>query len=477
LLAACCAVLAVSCASSGPTRAPQLSRPAEASSAPELAWHYDVRLVAGGELAVEARFDTAIEGPLTVDGDATAFVKDVQFQRAGCWVAATEQDNAWQLPCAASCRVRYRFQLRQACLGLNEADTALASGDVLIAPPSTWLLHPGTSPKHAELELQVEPGPGQRFVSAFRRAPDGRPDHYRAATAVLDDASYAAFGPLDVAQVPAGDGTVELAIAPAGLALSSEQARAWVMDSAGAIASYYQGHLPARRTLLLLMHGGGENTRGLTLGGGGPAVLVRASDLVTPVTTRDDWVIAHELLHANFPDLGREHSWLSEGLATYLEPIARARVGLLSEAEVWRGLWEGLPEGLPEAGDQGLERTRTWGRTYWGGALFCLMADLTLRERSGNQHSLDDVILAIGKTGATDEDFWPMERVLSVAERATNSPVLRELYERLAERPGTVDLSALFARLGVRAQGGTVVFDDSAPLAHIRRSIAARRPG
>ena len=70
-----------------------------------------------------------------------------------------------------------------------------------------------------------------------------------------------------------------------------------------------------------------------------------------------------------------------------------------------------------------------------------------------------------------------MERVLSVAERATNSPVLRELYGRLAERPGTVDLSALFARLGVRAQGGTVVFDDSAPLAHIRRSIAARRPG
>jgi hypothetical protein len=346
---------------------------------------------------------------------------------------------------------------------------------VFIAPPSTWLLHPGGAPDGSTFEMHVEPGSAQ-FVSAWQPVSGGE-RRYRAATSVLDDASFAAFGALQVAEVPAGDSTVQLAIAPERLGLSLEQASVWVSDSAGAVATYYQGHLPARHALVLLMRGSADSTRGVTLGGGGAGVLVRSSDSVSPQTTREDWVLTHELLHANFPDIGRGHAWLSEGLATYLEPIARARVGLVSEAKVWRDLIDGLPQGLPEAGDQGLENTRTWGRTYWGGALFCLVADVALRQRTGNRYSLDDVLLAIGKTGASDQDYWPLQRVLDVAESATGTPVLQELYAGLAQKPGTVDLPGLFARLGVRAQGGSVVFDDSASLAKVRRSITARNPG
>jgi len=198
---------------------------------------------------------------------------------------------------------------------------------------------------------------------------------------------------------------------------------------------------------------------------------------MTPESAREDWVVTHELLHANFPDLGRAHSWLSEGLATYLEPIIRARVGLVEETKVWRDMIDGMPQGLPQPGDRGLENTRTWGRTYWGGALFCLAADVELREKSGNRYSLDDVLLAIGKTGASDQDYWPIERVLEVAERATGSSVLSELFQRLAREPGTVDLPQLFSKLGVRARAGSVVFDEQAPLAKLRQSITARRPG
>ena len=446
-------------------------------AAARVAWDYDVRSAPPGELFIEARFLATPSGELGVDDAASAFVKDVQYRRSGGWVDATSRESGWSVPCAIGCQVRYRFELRQACLALDEADTALAVGDALIAPPSTWLLRPQSPASNDVFELHVESEPGAQFVSAFRPAPSGRRNSYRAATDVLEVASYAAFGPFEVSQVPAGDTSVQLAVATQGLALTSEQARTWVAESAGAVANYYSGHLPARRTLLLLTRGSGNDTRGLTLGRGGPGLFVRASDLVTPLTTRDDWVIVHELLHANFPDLGAEHGWLSEGLATYLEPLARARVGLVAEAKVWRDLWDGLPQGLPEAGDQGLEHTRTWGRTYWGGALFCLVLDLTLREQSGNQHSLDDVVLAIGKTGASDEDYWPLSRVLSVAERATNSRAPRELYERLAQRPGTVDLPRLFARLGVRAEGSSVVFDDRAPLATIRRSLTARGSG
>ena len=49
--------------------------------------------------------------------------------------------------------------------------------------------------------------------------------------------------------------------------------------------------------------------------------------------------------------------------------------------------------------------------------------------------------------------------------------------EQLAQKPGNVDLQTLFARLGVHANGASVVFDDAAPLAAIRHAITARRPG
>jgi hypothetical protein len=47
-------------------------------------------------------------------------------------------------------------------------------------------------------------------------------------------------------------------------------------------------------------------------------------------------------------------------------------------------------------------------------------------------------------------------------------PVLAELYAAWANRPVTVDLDALFARLGVRVDDEAVLFDDEAPLAQLR---------
>jgi len=439
-------------------------------------WHYRARLEARGELLVEARFDEKTDGEFSVDDELAPFVRQFEAADGDRWFSVAKRETSWSVPCAASCSIRYRFALREACERLARADTAIAAGDVLISPPSTWLLHPTIEAKNADFELMVDPGPGARFVSAFERVSAARADHVQATLGVLDDASFAAFGPLHIAEIPAGDTTLQLGVALDGLQLSAAGVEAWIATSAGAVANYYQGHLPARHSLVLVMQGRGDSTRGITLGGGGPGVLIRAAERLTPATTRDDWVVAHELLHANFPDVGPDHGWLSEGLATYLEPILRARVGLVDEAKVWRDMVDGMPQGLPGVGDEGLEKTRTWGRTYWGGALFCFLADVEIRERTGNRRSLDDVLLAIGKTGDSDEDLWPIERVLEEAARATSTQVLRELFERLAKQPGTVDLNQLFTRLGVQARGRSVVFDEQAPLAKLRRAITARRP-
>jgi hypothetical protein len=72
-----------------------------------------------------------------------------------------------------------------------------------------------------------------------------------------------------------------------------------------------------------------------------------------------DWVMTRELIHLAFPSVGREHDWIAEDIATYVEPIARA--GRLSQDRVWADLVRGLPQGLPQpdptVGAERLERT------------------------------------------------------------------------------------------------------------------------
>jgi hypothetical protein len=335
-------------------------------------------------------------------------------------------------------------------------------------------LHPAPR-SGGELSLRVTTASGSRFVSALRCHAEASGCELRVPTLGVDELSFAAFGALELQELRLGGAHYLLAIAPDKLPLNTAQARTWLHDAVAGLAAYYQGALPAKHALVLLLRGAAGPTRGKTLSRGGPAVLLRAGDEISAQTTRDDWVLTHELLHVNFPDIGRDHAWLSEGLASYVEPIARARAGLLAPAKFWQDLIEGLPEGQPEQGDQGLENTATWGRIYWGGALFCFVADLQIRERTHNQHSLDDVLRAVAATGANVESTMSLPRLWDIGDAATGTRVLHELYERTALRPETTDLDALFQKLGVSLEDGRVRFDDSAPWAETRRLLTDPR--
>ena len=157
------------------------------------------------------------------------------------------------------------------------------------------------------------------------------------------------------------------------------------------------------------------------------------------------------------------------------ESFARARAGLVSPEAAWGGLAQGLPRGLPEPGDRGLDRTATWGRTYWGGALFAFVADLEIRARTDNRRSLDDALKGILAAGGSIAVSWDLERALRAGDAATGVPVLAPLHARWGVEPVSVDLDAIWKRLGVVSRGAAVVFDDEAPLAGVRRSFTAAR--
>ena len=131
----------------------------------------------------------------------------------------------------------------------------------------------------------------------------------------------------------------------------------------------------------------------------------------------------------------------------------------------------GLPNGLPRAGDRGLDRTPTWGRTYWGGALFYFLADLEIRKRTSNKLGLEHALGGILAAGGNNARRWSLEDAFAAGDRATGVPVLRELHAAMGTSPHPVELDALWRQLGIVSERGAVRFDDSAPLAAIRRAI------
>jgi hypothetical protein len=189
-----------------------------------------------------------------------------------------------------------------------------------------------------------------------------------------------------------------------------------------------------------------------------------------------DWVMTHEMVHTGFPDQPDEHHWIEEGTATYIEPLARSWVGNYATTQVWADLVAGLPKGLPQPGDRGLDHTPTWGRTYWGGALFCLLADVEIRERTHGRRGLVDALRAILAAGGNDQVEWSIERTLAIGDKAVGVPVLEEVYKRLKDAPVTPDLDAMWRALGVVSKGGKTVLDDQAPKAAIRNAISAPPP-
>jgi hypothetical protein len=304
----------------------------------------------------------------------------------------------------------------------------------------------------------------------------------RAAGAVQADAlvgnffPYSAFEQLPATPIEVGGGTLTVAFGPGELELPHAVVLGWVARCVRAVAGYY-GALPDPKARLLIVPIGGSGIRGgTTYGYRGAASRILMGRDTTAGQLERDWVLVHEFVHHGFPTVSDQHHWMEEGLATYVEPVARAQAGELSVQKVWGDLVEGLPKGWPQAGDEGLDRTHTWGRTYWGGALFYLLADIEIRRRTDNRRGLQDALRAIVAAGGNVGRTWPVERVLSTADAGTGTHVLTELYEQMKDTPVKVDLPALWRQLGVSMQGEMVNFDESAPLSTIRRAITAAPP-
>ena len=278
-----------------------------------------------------------------------------------------------------------------------------------------------------------------------------------------------------------GGGALQVDFATGALDLTPAQILPWIQRAGQALAVYY-GRFPVSRVRILIVPTADRAgvLQGTTWGDmrGFPSFTrIRLGQHTTEKDLAEDWTMTHELVHSAFPSLPDDQHWMEEGLATYIEPIARVQAGELSAKQVWRDMMEGMPKGEPAPGDQGMDRTHTWGRTYWGGGLFCLVADVNIRKQTGNRKGLRDALRAIVAAGGTIDHDWPLMKALEVGDKATGTTVLTGQYKQWSESASPVDLPALWKDLGVglgKDRDAGAELDPHAPSAKIRDAIMMR---
>ena len=272
-----------------------------------------------------------------------------------------------------------------------------------------------------------------------------------------------------------GRSKIDVSIEAGEMKLTHPELLNWVQTAAKAVATYY-GRYPVPHVQVRIIPVDGSGVRhGQTFAYDGGLIKIRVGEQMQSADLPDDWMLTHEMVHLSFPSMADEHHWIEEGIAVYVEPIARIQAQQMSAQRMWADLVRDMPKGEPQDGDRGLDHTHSWGRTYWGGALFCLVADVEIRKQTHNQKGLQDALRGILEAGGDITHDWELAKALKIGDQATGTAVLSDLYAKWKDQPVQVDLASMWKELGIAADGKSVRLVEDAPLAAVRRAITAPR--
>jgi predicted metalloprotease with PDZ domain len=452
-------------------------------------WEYVFAPPAAGswQLAVEATLERAPVDHLVVDGDDAA-VRDVVLLGPGDGapvVAVARGDGGWSVPaCRTRCRLRYVVDLDAQASGCRRLDCGRKIGDAILGQASAWMLRPETA-GDAVVRVHLAPGAAasDRFATGMRRDPSGG---YVFRSEDLGEASYTAFGSFRRSALEVGGARLDVVLLGDPVAMGDAAVVDWVRGAAGCVADLY-GRFPVDATVFVVPAAGADDVVfGRVMSLAGASVVLLFGTEARPEKAHGDWVVVHELFHLSSPSFVGEGHWLEEGLATYYEPILRARAGWYSEADLWTELVREMPRGLRQGGEAlGLEERDGIDATYWGGAIFALLADLRIRaatQGSARPQSLDDVQRAVLARRGDATHRARVADFIETGDRATGTSALAEVYASWAVRGENVDLAAIWRSLGIEpiasGDGGRISgvrLHDDAPLAAVRKAMAGSR--
>src|SRR3569833_3020809 len=101
----------------------------------------------------------------------------------------------------------------------------------------------------------------------------------------------------------------------------------WVTRSAQIVAHYYDRFPTSSLRVRVIAEEGDGVRSGKTWGYNGGFIRIQVGRQVTGDQLHIVWVLVHVMTHLALPDVGDDHDWLSEGLAVYVEGVARVQAG------------------------------------------------------------------------------------------------------------------------------------------------------
>jgi hypothetical protein len=387
--------------------------------------------------------------------------------------APLEGKADWDATCEREgCRLTYSVDINKGIATDKRGDWGFEEKQrIVMAPLMRWLVRPEDRRARGRLRVDFDGSKNFELVSG---AMDGRVNHIDT-DLVMMDGPHVVLGDFTHRTLDLPGGRIDVAIGRGERGVRDEDLLNWIREGAIDVVSML-GRFPVTRLQVIVASGGPYAVgSAVTMGMGGASIFVVVGERTSKADLLKDWVMTHEMLHVAFPNMGFRQRWMEEGLSTYLEPLLRARRGRYETQKMWAEFVRAMPQGLPRDGDLGLDRTYTWGRRYWGGAMFWLHVDVEIRRRTEGRHSLDDVLRAVAFAGGNVTLRWDVTRLASVAEGATGTTALREIYDDWSGKAIAPDLGALWSSLGVRAdKTERITFDDQAPLAPIRRDLTQK---
>ena len=153
----------------------------------------------------------------------------------------------------------------------------------------------------------------------------------------------------DNAQLQIGGATIDVSLDPAPPSNLRKLVLDWISTAARAVTTYY-AKFPVPHLAIAVNFDDREGVHsGRAFGWEHAHISISVGRSTTGADFADDWTITHEMVHLAFPSVAESHHWIEEGLATYVEPVARARAGDLLPQKVWGDMFDAMAQGLPKS--------------------------------------------------------------------------------------------------------------------------------
>ncbi len=426
-------------------------------------------------LWVEARFASSVDSVRAQSRDAGKFLIDVQDCDRDRRIRMRNQRML--LPENGIRCLNYTVDLAKAARH-NKNYRSLSSSNIIVSP-SIWLWRPDIN-RRAEIEARFRL-PDDVRVSVPWQSIENEPNRYRVTPSPESADAEVVFGKFDYANIEIPGAVLRVSLLRNGSDIDTTAMFDWIRATATDVSLAY-GRFPNPSPQVIIVpvpatSGGSAVPYGRVIRNGGEMVQFFVNPDRPIEEFMSDWTATHEFSHLLIPYVSRRHRWISEGFAQYYQNVLLARSGEYDQQYAWQKLYDGFERGRQSRPELSPNETAEGGvrsglmKIYWSGAAIALMADVTLRERSGGDESLDQVLDHLQQCCLPADKVWTGPELFRMLDSFVDEPVFMPLYTRFADTAGFPDTTSLLGKLGISVSGGEVRVHRSADLSDVRVAI------